>query len=55
MFIDMQWCDKHIYAAVNQHATIEVVVFPVGVTLRLYNEDLGQPELGLRESLELAE
>jgi hypothetical protein len=33
---------KHISAAVNQFATIEEAVFSVGVTPRLYNEDLRQ-------------
>jgi hypothetical protein len=39
-----QWCDKHISAAVNQHATIEEAVFSVGAALRLYDEDLMQVE-----------
>jgi hypothetical protein len=38
---------------VNQHATIEEAVFSVGAVPRLYNEDLRQLELELRESPEL--
>jgi hypothetical protein len=45
---------KHISAAVNQQATIEKAVFSVGAVLRLYNEDLRQVEVELRESPELA-
>jgi L-lysine 2,3-aminomutase len=50
----MQWCSKHISAAVDQHATIEEAVFSVGAALRLYNEDLRQLEFELRESPQLA-
>jgi hypothetical protein len=39
-----QLCGKHISAAVNQHATIEEAVFPVGVAPRLCDEDLTQLE-----------
>jgi hypothetical protein len=39
---------------VNQRATIEEAVFSVGAVPRLYNEDLRQLELELRESPELA-
>jgi hypothetical protein len=46
--IAMQWCGKHISAAVNQH-TIEEVVFSVGAILRLYNKDLMQLELELTQ------
>jgi hypothetical protein len=49
-----QRCGKHISAAVNQLATVEEAVFSVGVAPRLYNENLRQLELELRESLELA-
>jgi hypothetical protein len=38
---------RHIFAAVNQHATIEEAVFSVGAAPRLYNEDLTQLELEL--------
>jgi hypothetical protein len=37
----MQLCGTHISAAVNQHATLEEVVFSVGL---LHNEDLAQLE-----------
>jgi hypothetical protein len=49
-----QRCGEHISAAVNQQATIEEVLFSLGVALRLYNEDLRQLELELREPAELA-
>jgi hypothetical protein len=39
---------------VNQHATTDEAVFSVGAAPRLYNEDLRQLELELRESPELA-
>jgi hypothetical protein len=39
---------------VNKHATIEEAVFSVGAAPRLYNEDLCQLELELKESPELA-
>jgi hypothetical protein len=39
---------------VNQHTTIEEAVFSVGAASRLYNEDLMQLELELREPPELA-
>jgi hypothetical protein len=39
---------------VNQHATIEEAVFSVGAALRLYKEDLMQPELELNRLPELA-
>jgi hypothetical protein len=42
-----QWCDKHVSAAVNQHASIEGEVFSAGAAPRLYNEDLRQLELEL--------
>jgi hypothetical protein len=45
---------KHISAAVNQHATIEEVVFVVGAAPRLYNEDLTQLELELSRVPDLA-
>jgi hypothetical protein len=38
---------------VNQQETIEERVVSVGVALRLYNEDITQLELELRESPEL--
>jgi hypothetical protein len=38
-------CGKHIFAAVNQHATIEEAVFSVEAAPRLYNEDIMQLEL----------
>jgi hypothetical protein len=41
-------------AAVNQHGIIKEAVFSVGVASRLYNDDLRQLELELRESPELA-
>jgi hypothetical protein len=50
-----QRCGKHIYAAVHQHARIEEAVFSVGDAPRLYNDDLWQLQLELRESPELAE
>jgi hypothetical protein len=34
-----QLCGKHIFAAVNQYATIEKAVISVGAAPRLYNED----------------
>jgi hypothetical protein len=43
-----QRCGKPISAAVNQHATMEEVVFSVGAAPRLYNEDLRMLELELR-------
>jgi hypothetical protein len=49
-----QRCGKHISAAVYQHATIEEAMFSLGAALRLYNEDLRQLELELRESPELS-
>jgi hypothetical protein len=45
--VAMQWCGKHISAAVNQHATIQEAVFFVGATARLHNADLTQLELEL--------
>jgi hypothetical protein len=45
VLIATQRCGKHFSAAVNQHATIEEVVFSVGAVPRLYNEDLMQLEL----------
>jgi hypothetical protein len=45
---------KHTSAAINQHATIEEVLFSVGAVPRLFNEDLRQLELELREPPELA-
>jgi hypothetical protein len=45
-----QRCGKHISAAVNQRATIWETVFSMGAAPRLYNENLTQPELELRES-----
>jgi hypothetical protein len=48
-----QLCGKHIFAAVNQHATVEEAVCSVGAAPRLYNEDRTQLELELRESPEL--
>jgi hypothetical protein len=53
-FIAMQRCAKYISVVVNQHATIEGAVFSVGAAPRIYNEDLRQLELELRESPELA-
>jgi hypothetical protein len=50
----MQLCGKHVSAAVNQHATIEEAFFSVRAAPRLYNDDLPQQELELRESPELA-
>jgi hypothetical protein len=46
-----QRCDKHIPAAVNQHATIEEAVFSVVAAPRLYNEiELSRvPELAVAE------
>jgi hypothetical protein len=49
--IVMQWCGKHISAAVNHHAIIEEVVFSVGATPRLYDEDLKTAEKQNWESL----
>jgi hypothetical protein len=49
-----QRCGKHISEGVNQHATTEEAVFSVGAAPRLYNGDLRQLELELRESPELA-
>jgi hypothetical protein len=49
----MQRCSKHIFAAVNKHATIEAV-FSVGAALRLYNKELRQLELELSRVPELA-
>jgi hypothetical protein len=48
-------CAVNISAAVNQHATIEKALFSMGAAPRLYNEDLRQLELELRESPGLAE
>jgi hypothetical protein len=48
----MQQYGKHTSAAVNEHATIEEAVFSVWPAPRLYNEDLRQLELELRETLE---
>jgi hypothetical protein len=48
-----QRCGKRISAAVNQHATIEEEVFSLGAARILYNEDLTQLELELREPPEL--
>jgi hypothetical protein len=50
LLIATQRYGKHISSAVNQHATIEESVFSVGAAPRLYNEDLTQIELELRES-----
>jgi hypothetical protein len=47
--IATQLCCKHISAAVDQHATIEEVVFSVGLS----NEDLSQLELELSTVLVL--
>jgi hypothetical protein len=44
-----QPCGKHISAAMNQHATMKEAVFSVGAVPRLYDEDLRQLELELRE------
>jgi hypothetical protein len=44
-----QRCGKHMSAAVNQHATIEETVFSAGDAPKLYDEDLRQLELELRE------
>jgi hypothetical protein len=44
--VAMQLCGKHIFAAVNQHPTIEEGVF-CGTTSRLNNENLTQLELEL--------
>jgi hypothetical protein len=52
--VDTQRCGKRISAAVNLQATIEEVVFSVGAALRLYDKDLRQLELELRESPALA-
>jgi hypothetical protein len=52
--VTMQQCSKHISAAFNQYATIEEAVFSVGAAPRLYNENLRQLQLELRESPELA-
>jgi hypothetical protein len=52
--VAMQRYGKHISAAVSQHETIQEAVFSVGVAPRLYNEDLRQLKLELRESPELA-
>jgi hypothetical protein len=49
-----QRCGKHISAAANQHATIEEAVFSAVAAPRLYNEDLRQLELELKESPALA-
>jgi hypothetical protein len=35
-------CGKHIFATVNQHATIEEAVYFLGAAQRLYNEDRRQ-------------
>jgi hypothetical protein len=45
--VTVQWCGKHISAAVNQH-TMEEVMFSVVAALRLCNEDLRQ----LRDRIE---
>jgi hypothetical protein len=50
-----QLCGKHIFAAVNQHATIQEAVFFCGSGPRLYNEDLPQLEWELNRVLELAD
>jgi hypothetical protein len=42
----MQLCDKHVSAAVNQHARIDEAIFSVGPP-KGYNEDLMQLELEL--------
>jgi hypothetical protein len=49
-----QRCCEHIFAAMNQHTTLEEAVFSVGVAPRPYNEDLRRLEWELRESPELA-
>jgi hypothetical protein len=49
-----QLCGKHMSAAVNQHGTIKKAVFSEEAAPRLYNEDLRQLELELRETPELA-
>jgi hypothetical protein len=49
-----QRCGKHISTAVNRHGTIEEEVFSVEAAPILYNEDLRQLKLELRESPELA-
>jgi hypothetical protein len=49
VLVVMQQRAKHISAAVNQHATIEEAVFSVGAAPSLYNEDLRQLELEMRE------
>jgi hypothetical protein len=53
--IATQRCGKHIFSAVNQHATTAKAVFSVGAAPRLYNEDVTERELELRESPELAD
>jgi hypothetical protein len=50
----MQPCDKHISAAVSQHATVEEACFLWGAPPRLYNEDLKQLESELNGVPELA-
>jgi hypothetical protein len=47
-----QQCGKHISAAMNQHEPTEEAVFSVGAASRLYNEDVRQLEVGLRETAE---
>jgi hypothetical protein len=42
-----QRCGKHIFAAVNQHATIKEAVFSVGAAPRLYNGGLTQNRVTL--------
>jgi hypothetical protein len=49
-----QRCNKHISAAVIQHATIEEAVFSVRAVPSLYNEDLAQLELVVSSVPELA-
>jgi hypothetical protein len=39
-----QWCGKIISAAMNQHATIEEVVFSAEDATGLYNKELTQLE-----------
>jgi hypothetical protein len=41
-FVATQRCGKHISAAVNHQATIEDMMFSLGVVPKLYNEDLTQ-------------
>jgi hypothetical protein len=53
LLVTQRYC-KHMFATVNQYATIEEAVFSVGAAPGLYNEDLTQLELEFGRVPELA-